>query len=273
MGSNKQRRGEQIGCEIMKFSAVADTDIGINKAINQDSLLIKHAIYENIEVLMAVVCDGMGGLSKGELASATVIRIFSDWFTNVLPFELQCLDFQILSDKLTLLLKDINARIIDYGQKNGVNLGTTVSGILFIEDKYLIHHIGDSRIYHINSEIKQLTIDQTFVEREVVRGRLTPEQAKTDKRRNLLLQCVGASKIIEPQVIFGMIEPGSYLLCSDGFRHTITENEMLHTFGENENKEALKKGARLLIDAAKNRGEKDNISVIVVKIDSKAEER
>lgn len=257
----------------MNFSAVADTDIGINKTTNQDSLLIKHAIYENVEVLMAVVCDGMGGLSKGELASATVIRSFSDWFTNVLPFELQCLDFQILSDKLTLLLKDINARIIDYGQKNDVNLGTTVSGILFIEDKYFIHHIGDSRIYHINSEVKQLTIDQTFVEREVVRGRLTPEQAKNDKRRNLLLQCVGASKAIEPQVIFGTIEPGFYLLCSDGLRHTITENEMLYTFGGSENKETLKKGARLLINTAKSRGEKDNISVIVVKIESKAEER
>ena len=141
----------------MRFSTVADTDIGINKTTNQDSLLIKHAIYENIEVLMAVVCDGMGGLSKGELASATVIRTFSDWFAKVLPFELQCLDFQILSSKLTLLLKDINARINDYGQKNGVNLGTTVSEILFIGDKYLIHHIGDSRIYHINSAVKQLS--------------------------------------------------------------------------------------------------------------------
>ena len=257
----------------MRFSTVADTDIGINKTTNQDSLLIKHAIYENIEVLMAVVCDGMGGLSKGELASATVIRTFSDWFAKVLPFELQCLDFQILSSKLTLLLKDINARINDYGQKNGVNLGTTVSEILFIGDKYLIHHIGDSRIYHINSAVKQLTIDQTLVEREVVKGRLTPEQAKNDKRRNLLLQCVGASKTIEPQVVFGTIEPGSFVLCSDGFRHTITENEMLHTFGENENKGTLKTGVRSLIDAAKNRGEKDNISVIVVKIDSKEEER
>ena len=137
----------------------------------------------------------------------------------------------------------------------------------------MIHHIGDSRIYHINSAVKQLTIDQTLVEREVVKGRLTPEQAKNDKRRNLLLQCVGASKTIEPQVVFGTIEPGSFVLCSDGFRHTITENEMLHTFGENENKGTLKTGVRSLIDAAKNRGEKDNISVIVVKIDSKEEER
>ena len=59
----------------MKFMAAADTDIGIYRADNQDSLLIKHAKYNNQEILMAIVCDGMGGLSKGELASASSNKV------------------------------------------------------------------------------------------------------------------------------------------------------------------------------------------------------
>lgn len=60
---------------MMRFAATADTDIGISKNTNQDSVLIKHASYDGGEVLLAVICDGMGGLARGELASATVIRV------------------------------------------------------------------------------------------------------------------------------------------------------------------------------------------------------
>ncbi len=257
----------------MRFFAVADTDIGVNKAINQDSLLIKHAIYDNTEILMAVICDGMGGLSKGELASAVVIRAFSDWFTNLLPFEMEDFDIQIVGSKLTLLLKDINTRIRDYGQKNKANMGTTFSGILFVGDEYLILHVGDCRIYKINSHIEQLTVDQTFVAREVIRGYLTPDQAKNDKRRNLLLQCIGASKTIEPQILKRKTDTGIYILCSDGFRHTITESEMLNAFeyGKKSSEKQLRESIRTLINTAKERGEKDNISVIVIKVNADSE--
>lgn len=72
----------------MRFIATADTDIGNTKSTNQDSVLIEHASTPAGEVLMTVICDGMGGLSKGELASATVIRAFKAWFDKILPFEL-----------------------------------------------------------------------------------------------------------------------------------------------------------------------------------------
>lgn len=63
----------------MHFTFIAETDIGTTKDTNQDSILVKHGQYSGGEVLMAIVCDGMGGLSKGELASATVIRAFDKW--------------------------------------------------------------------------------------------------------------------------------------------------------------------------------------------------
>lgn len=252
----------------MRYIATADTDIGISKRTNQDSLLLKHASTDDCEVLMAVVCDGMGGLSKGELASATVIRAFDQWFNDELPFELENVDMQIIGAKWSLLLKELNAKILEYGKSlGGDGLGTTFSGILFIDDQYVIAHVGDSRIYQISSSLTQLTTDQTFVAREISRGTMTPEQAKTDKRRNLLLQCVGASRTVEPQVICGKAEKGAYMLCSDGFRHEITETEMYESLNPINlmNKDAMHNNARYLIEQVKNREEKDNISVILIK--------
>lgn len=261
----KARRGEWFD---VRFVATADTDIGISKDTNQDSLLIKQALTERGEVLLAVVCDGMGGLSKGELASAVVVKAFSDWFEKELPVELENLNMQVIGSQWSLLLKDLNARIFEYARSNGLEgVGTTFSGILFVGDQYVIGHVGDSRVYHIGTSMSQLTTDQTFIAREIRRGTITPEQAKTDKRRNLLLQCVGASKSVEPQMIYGRTEKGAYMLCSDGFRHEITENEMYKSLNPVKliNKEIMHSNTKYLIEQVKRRKEKDNISVILIK--------
>lgn len=251
----------------MHYTVTADTDVGIVKTNNQDSILIKHAKTDIGEVLMAIVCDGMGGLAKGELASATVIRAFSKWFDEELPFELENPDMQVIGEKWSLLLKFLNTKIMEYGQQMGASLGTTFSGILFVNDKYVIVHVGDTRIYQIGASLNQLTTDQTFVAREISRGNMTPEQAKTDKRRNLLLQCVGASKVVDPQVLCGNVEKGAYMICSDGFRHEITAGEMYESLNPinfmNEN--AMHSNAKYLIELVKSRQEKDNISVVLVK--------
>ena len=252
----------------MRFIATADTDIGISKDTNQDSVLIKHATVDGEEILLAVVCDGMGGLSKGELASATVIRAFSKWLDEELPFELENVDLQVIGSKWSLLLKELNAQILEYSKSHGIEgVGTTFSGILFIGDQYVIGHVGDTRIYHIGAALTQLTTDQTFVAREISRGTMTLEQAKTDKRRNLLLQCVGASKVVEPQIICGKTEKGAYMLCSDGFRHEITEAEMYESLNPINlmNKDAMHNNAKYLIEQNKSREEKDNISVLLIK--------
>lgn len=252
----------------MRFVVTADTDVGTSKRTNQDSVLVKHAATELGEVVMAIVCDGMGGLSKGELASATVIRAFSQWFDEELPLELKHLDMQIVASKWCLLLKTLNAKIQAYSASiQGESMGTTFSGILLVGGEYLIVHVGDSRVYHISSALVQLTTDQTFVAREVMRGNMTLEQARTDKRRNMLLQCVGASKVVNPQVMLGRVEKGIYMLCSDGFRHEVTDQEMYEAFrpGTLVDKSAMRSNTRHLMELVKRRGERDNISVILVK--------
>ena len=253
----------------MRFEAIADTDIGISKTTNQDSLVIKHGKSDRGEVLMAIICDGMGGLAKGELASAAVIREFAKWFEEELPFELENLDMRVIGGKWSLHLKELNRKILKYAQSKGVSMGTTFTGILFAEEKYVAVHVGDTRLYRIGSSMEQLTEDQTFVAREINRGNMTPEQAKKDKRRNMLLQCIGASEYMEPQILCGNIQKGAYMLCSDGFRHEIREEEMYESLNPVNliNKKAMHANVRYLIDQVKRRQEKDNISVILIQAD------
>lgn len=255
------------GDEKMHFTVTADTDIGISKETNQDSVLFKQGSYSGGEVLMAIVCDGMGGLAKGELASATVIREFSRWFDNELPYELENLDLHVIGGKWSLMLKDLNVKIIKYAQENHITMGTTFTGVLFVGDEYVVTHVGDTRLYHISNGLKQLTNDQTFIAREIKKGTMTLEQVKTDKRRNMLLQCVGASDTLEPEILVSKQEKGAYILCSDGFRHEITEKEIVESLSPINliNKEAMHANAKYLIELVKQRNEKDNISVVLIK--------
>lgn len=253
----------------MHFTATVDTDIGTAKSVNQDSALIKHAAAKGKEILMAMICDGVGGLDKGELASAAVVRGFSKWFDEELPYELKNLDMQAAADKWKKILKGLNKRIADYGKRSGIMLGTTFTGVLFAEDRYLAVNVGDTRLYRLDSSIRQLTTDHTFTAREVKCGRMSMQQAENDKRRSLLLQCIGAAGIVEPEVIFGNVEEGVYLLCSDGFRNRISKDEIHEALrpGKLINKRTMHKSCRYLIDKAKSRNERDNITALLIKAD------
>ncbi len=251
----------------MRFIATADTDAGIVKPINQDSILIKHAQTPRGEVLMAIICDGMGGLSKGELASAHVIRAFDKWFETSLPELAASVTLPEIGADMERLLHRLNAEIMAYLTDPNESMGTTFTGMLFIGEEYVIMHVGDSRAYYIGPSLDLLTKDQTFVAREVERGNMTEEQARTDRRRSILLQCVGASRNMRPDMIYGRTRKGAYMLCSDGFRHEITPAEIFDSLNPINllNKEAMHNNAKYLITLVKKRRERDNISVILIK--------
>lgn len=253
----------------MRFLGSAVTDIGISRERNQDGVCVKIAeLADGSQIAMAVLCDGMGGLSKGELASATVIRRFSKWFETQFPTRLGKVTLEDISVEWDRMLKELNYYILDYGKKRQVNLGTTVSALLLIDGTYLIAHVGDSRIYEIKDQVTQLTEDQTFVERELKRGNLTLEEAQNHPKRNVLLQCVGASRTVTPQILTDRLTPGAiFLLCSDGFRHVITENEIFERFRPSvlDSADTMGRNSRYLIELVKSRGEKDNITVALVK--------
>ena len=251
----------------MKFMAVAETDIGISKQSNQDSVLIKHATYDGGEVLMTIVCDGMGGLSKGELASAAVIRRFSDWFDLELCYELDNPDLNLIGDRWATILSEMNGRIQNRSRQLNLRMGTTFCGVLLLNDEILAVNVGDSRAYRIDLTLTQITTDHSFVAREVSLGNMTPQQAKVDRRRNLLLQCVGASESIAPEIITGLGKPCCYLLCSDGFHHELDDAEIINYLNPDHqtDKNAMHRNLRDLIQLDMQRGETDNITAILVK--------
>jgi len=139
-----------------------------------------------------------------------------------------------------------------------------------IENKFMmIANVGDTRAYSINDKLTILTEDHSVVAREVKRGNITSEQAKTDPRRNVLLQCIGASKIVDPEFLFCVpAHTTTYMLCSDGFRHVINENEIYNSFNPNNlmTEEIMEKNAKELVELDMQRGETDNITVLLIKI-------
>lgn len=255
----------------MNFISHIYTDIGIKKEVNQDSALIMQAKTDYDNVFLAVLCDGMGGLASGELASATVIRAFSEWFKNDFPSMLYGgFDSKILERKWQELLFSQNVKIMEYARSQGFNMGTTVVSMLITGGTYYIMNVGDSRAYvNRETELEQITVDQTFVNREIKRGNMTPEQAKTDSRRSVLLQCVGASQFIEPDFFMGnAMKDDVFILCSDGFRHEVSADEIKEAFRPSKlsSETDMKKIQRDVVELNKERLENDNITVLSVKI-------
>ena len=155
-----------------------------------------------------------------------------------------------------------------YAARHGEKMGTTVVAMLITHTRYYILNVGDSRAYEIIDEVNQLTTDQTFVAREVALGNMTVEEAMVDERRNVLLQCVGASDEVYPDMFFGdSKENAVYMLCSDGFRHEIADYEIYEKFSPYIlfNEETMNKHTEDLIEINKARKERDNISVALIR--------
>lgn len=253
----------------MKFLTAVHTDIGITKNTNQDSALIMEAETDIGNVLLTIICDGMGGLAKGEVASSTVIRAFSQWFESELPF---ILSLENPADRIFSSWEKIvlgcNDKISKYGKSNGVSMGTTLVAMLFVNNNYYIINIGDSRAYCISDKLYQLTKDQTFIQREMDMGRMTYEEAMKSPQRNVLLQCIGASNFIEPDYFTGKVDANQvFMLCSDGFRHIISEAEIYDNLNPYvlSNEQTMHDRASYLTELNKSRQERDNITVVLIK--------
>lgn len=254
----------------MRFIATYHTDVGISKKTNQDSLALKIVDTKQGQVAFGIVCDGMGGLSKGELASKEVTIAFCKWFDEIFVPDIQnhSFDENELMNQWNNLIQNMNEKLGEYGNLNNIMLGTTISAILIFKEFYYIVHVGDSRIYQMTKSNLQLTKDQTFIARELAAGRMTADQARRDPRRSVLLQCVGASQTVEPEFLKGRTETDAvYMLCSDGFRHVIMDDEMMERIGPKvqPDQEILKQGCIYLTELVKSRKENDNITVALIR--------
>lgn len=263
------RQHERKGVKVMNFIVSASTDIGIKKDTNQDSYNVQVLSTPQGKMVFAVLCDGMGGLSKGEVASASLVNAFTKWSLHRLPLlcrtEIQ--DSAIRSDWVGIVT-EFNEKIKNYGKRSGVDMGTTVTSILITPKRYYILNVGDTRAYEIADSVRVLTKDQTVVAREIELGHLTEEEAKTDSRRSVLIQCVGASDAVYPDMFFGDTKTNAvYMLCSDGFRHEISADEIFAYLnpGVMNDADGMKANAGSLIELNKQRQERDNLSVITIR--------
>lgn len=253
----------------MNFLTAVHTDVGIKKRTNQDSVLVQQADTDFGPVLLAVLCDGMGGLAKGEIASANTIFALQDWFQNTFPGILyNGMDPEALRGSWDRLVSDMNNRIMRYSQRYHAAMGTTCVAFLTVGDKYYLMNIGDSRAYRISDNLYQLTKDQTLVQQELDAGRITYEESLVHPRRNVLLQCIGAIDVVSPDFYMGTIHPNEcFMLCSDGFRHEIQPGELYDLLNPNVStqEEQMKGNLTYLVELNKQRQETDNISAVLIR--------
>ena len=255
----------------MDIMVGVESDIGIARDFNQDAMCIHSASTDIGDVIIASVCDGMGGMQEGEYASQSLVSRLELWFRNELPVLISndC-SIQECGHSIAKLMEEHNDYLIEYGDSKGISVGTTASVLVVMAERYYIVHVGDSRIYRLDSEgIEQLTEDHSKVMQEVRMGILTEKQARKDPRRNRLTQCVGVKGKITPYIKEGMLDDcQTYLLCSDGFVHEITDRYIWKHLRPDkcDSGSKIKKKVHYLIEKNKKEKETDNITALTLRI-------
>ena len=249
----------------MNYKTVTATDQGKYREKNQDSLLVCEKKYLEKEVVLAVVCDGMGGLNYGEVASHMGVESCEKWFYSFWSNKATMPTTEMVIKELATLIADINRKVFEYSLLSGEHMGTTLSAIMLFDNKYVIGHVGDSRIYGLKKgKLIQLTEDHSLVAKEVQAGVITEAGAKTDRRKHLLTRCIGLKEKVYPQLLCGEIcEGNAFLVCSDGLWNRLDDQELQHAVSSNNI------NLNQLIKNARSRNEKDNISVIAVTCNNK----
>ena len=204
------------------------------KSVNQDAYLVKRAQTSAGDVVLAVVADGMSGLQRGQVASGAIVRAFDEWFQRDLPLAGESLGFsgaafsRAVQVQWANLLQEINLSLLKRGLHEGISMGAACTVFLVAAETYYVMQVGDTRLYCLDDQaVCQITRDQTFAAREIAAGRLTSNEAERHPLRNSLLQCVGASHDLLPVFSQGRFDKRcSYLVCSDGFRRSLTDTEL-----------------------------------------------
>jgi len=253
----------------MEFYISGSTNSGIKKDTNDDSFFVKRMKTSIGNVVFACVCDGMGGLEKGDLASATVVYSFDEWLHHELPMlTTRKIDEDVLAEQWQKIIEKDNEKIRAYGQEQSISLGTTLTALLLTEKRYYAVNVGDTRAYRIKGKkLNQITKDHSLVQHEIDNKRMTVEAAKTARIKNVLTQCIGVKEAVYPDFYFGKTtKDTTFFLCTDGFRHKLTDEEMVDNLSARNftTEDDMKGKEELLIGYNMERRESDNITVVTV---------
>lgn len=231
----------------LRFLAVGSSDPGVVRSHNEDSGLISPRLL--------AVADGMGGHAAGEIASTTIIR------------ELAAVAIKgaLGDNSLVRAIERTKVALADLSKsdQSRAGLGTTVSAVAITENKIVVVHVGDSRVYRYhNGSLMSLTRDHTYVQTLLDVGEISEAEARVHPKRSLLTQAVDAQSSISPDVTEVEVEPGDRLLvCSDGLSGVVEPDVMLRALQKDRDS-----AVNDLVAAAQAAGAPDNVTVIVADI-------
>jgi serine/threonine protein phosphatase PrpC len=239
------------------FESASLTDIGNVRKANEDNM----GSLDNQNIQVFTVCDGMGGHVGGATASKIavnkIIESVSISSEDSAPVQIN----NAIVSANHAILNEVNLN------PNLRGMGTTCTVLTIKNDGVYIGHVGDSRIYLFSDNyLFRLTKDHSFVQTLVDSGVITDDDAESHPRKNELTKALGIRNLVEPSIIHDPIKPkvnDTFLLCSDGLCGLVNDKTMEVILKSESN---LNVAAQKLIDAAKNAGGHDNITVQLIKI-------
>ncbi|MBX9834992.1 MAG: Stp1/IreP family PP2C-type Ser/Thr phosphatase [Burkholderiaceae bacterium] len=243
----------------MKYDFFARTDCGLVRANNED------AVSVDAGANLAVLADGMGGYSAGEVASGMATSLIhtemSAWLAQS-DSPPSCHDIRCA---LEICVDNANQAIYNAALANAeyAGMGTTLVVGMLSGDKLVLGHIGDSRCYRLRAGVlKQITRDHSWLQEQLDAGLLTPQQAAVSPNRNLVTRALGVDPTVSVEINeFKMESHDLLLMCSDGLSEMLRTDEILALVTTNE---TLEEKTTRLIAAANANGGRDNISVLLV---------
>lgn len=237
---------------------VAKTDIGLVRTSNQDSYAAGELPGS---VAWAVVCDGMGGAAGGNYASSMAVKIISERISSSYR---QGMSEISIKNMLTSAILAANISVYEKGQADSdlTGMGTTVVVAIIADESVYIAHVGDSRAYILSDgKLNQLTKDHSFVQEMVDSGKLTPDEAKDDPRKNYITRALGVNDDVRVDFCQEFLSGDEILiLCTDGLTNYVKSEEIYEITNDGNFYEY----AERLVNRANNNGGGDNVTVVTM---------
>ena len=244
------------------------TDPGLIRSHNED------AVYADAELGMAILADGMGGYNAGEVASGMATMLLASNFSRLLPAVFpagaRASDGVLVEQHIISEIRAANLAIYNAAQRQPqyAGMGTTLVMAWFYDNRLSIAHVGDSRLYRLRGGLfEQLTRDHSLLQEQLDGGMITAEEARFSQNKNLVTRAMGVEDAVEIEIHDHEVKAGDlFLLCSDGLNDMVEDEEIaltLQALGDN-----LALAADQLIELANDHGGRDNVSVILVRVNA-----
>lgn len=231
------------------------TDIGKKRTSNQDYVYTAETPVGNLPNIF-IVADGMGGYNGGGIASEYAAQTIID----VIGKSSETATRKIFEEAINAANKEVYKKASEDTELNG--MGTTLVLASIAGECLTVANVGDSRLYIIDDEIRQITTDHSYVEEMIRVGGLDRESARNHPKKNIITRAVGAEEKITADYFTVRLHEGqTVMMCSDGLSNMVDDDEILRIV---KSQRDIAGKAEALVNAANNNGGRDNIAVVVV---------